>query len=250
MATRKPARLTALDLIAKRRQRWEERHDLEYDRQIVEAAARKIAEDQDIAREIHERPYLLIEIAFVIVDKRKSTVPFFLNEVQKDFIRTFEERGTGKPYFVLKGRQQGFTSLITAMQLSYAIVRKNFSGMTLADRSDNTLAIFNDKARVVLERLPQSLQPRKRFASKKELFFDVLNSSWRAETASADVARSRTLNFVHFSEVAFYDCTLADMQKGIGEAMTADAFAVYETTANGFNEAKALWDTVPSSASI
>ena len=169
MAQRKPARVTAIDLIAKRRQRWEERHDLDYDRQIVEAAARKIAEDAEIAREIHDRPYLLIEIAFVIVDKHKETVPFFLNEVQRDFIRTFEERGTGKPYFVLKGRQQGFTSLITAMQLSFAIVRKNFSGMTLADRSDNTLAIFNDKARVVLERLPQALQPRKRFASKKEL---------------------------------------------------------------------------------
>ena len=236
-------RITAQDLIDKRRKRWEERHDLDYDRKIVEAAAQKISEDRELAREIHDKPYLLIEIAFVIVDKKKATVPFFLNDVQRDFIARFEECGTGKPYFVLKGRQQGFTSLITAMQLCFAIVRKNFSGMTLADRSDNTLAIFHDKARVVLERLPQSLQPRKRFASKKELFFDVLNSSWRAETASDDIGRSRTLNFVHFSEVAFYDCTLSDLQKGIGEAMTADAFCVYETTANGFNEAKALWDS-------
>ena len=244
MARKKQAKpITALDLIEKRKQRWEERHDLEYDKRIVEAAARKISEDADIAREIVERPYLLIEIAFVIVDKRKETVPFFFNEVQRDFIEQYERNGTGKPYFILKGRQQGFTSLITAIQLSYAIVRKNFSGMTLADRSDNTLAIFNDKARVVLERLPQSLQPHKRFSSKKELFFDLLNSSWRAETASDDIGRSRTLNFVHFSEVAFYDCSLADMQKGIGEAMTRDALCVYETTANGFNEAKSLWDS-------
>ena len=121
-------RFTALDLIAKRKQRWEELHDIEYDKRIVEAAARKISEDADIAREIRDKPYLLIEIAFVIVDKRKDTVPFFLNEVQRDFIAQYEEHGTGKPYFVLKGRQQGFTSLITAIQLSYAIVRKNFSG--------------------------------------------------------------------------------------------------------------------------
>ena len=235
--------ITALDLIEKRRARWEERHDLDYDRRIVEAAARKIAEDAGIAREIRDKPYLLIEIAFVIVDKKKDTVPFFFNDVQRDFIAQFERNGTEKPYFVLKGRQQGFTSLITAIQLSFAIVRKNFSGMTLADRSDNTLAIFNDKARVVLERLPAILQPHKRFSSKKELFFDVLNSSWRAVTASVDVGRSRTLNFVHFSEAAFYECSLADMQKGIGEALTKDAVCVYESTANGFNEAKALWDS-------
>lgn len=243
MAARRPARLTALDLIAKRRQRWEERHDLEYDRQIVEAAARKIVEDKDIAREIHEKPYLLIEIAFSIVDKHKDTVPFFLNEVQRDFIERFEEHGTGRPYFVLKGRQQGFTSLITAMQLSYAIVRKNFSGMTLANTSDNALAIFSDKAKTVYTRLPDVLKPHEKYNSKRELFFDVLNSSWRIDTASEQVGRSRTPNFVHYSEVAFFECTLSALQKSMGEAATRDAFVIYETTANGFNEAKALWDS-------
>jgi hypothetical protein len=33
------------------------------------------------------------------------------------------------------------------------------------------------------------------------------------------------------------------MQKSIGEAMTADVICIYETTANGFNEAKDLWDS-------
>ena len=230
-------------MIAKRRARWNERADLAYDRELVRAAVLKVLETPSLRAEIVERPYLLIELTFLIVDKRKRTVPFFFNEVQSDFIRCFEEHGAGKPYYVLKGRQQGFTSLITAMQLSFAIVRKNFSGFTLADRSDNTLAIFNDKARVIYERLPAELKPTERFASKREMFFDVLNSSWRIATATAQVGRSRTLNFVHFSEIAFYECSLADLQKGIGEAMTEDAICVYETTANGFNEAKELWDS-------
>ncbi len=235
--------ITVADMIAKRRARWGERQDLEYDRKLVRAAAVKVLNDPCLREEIVERPYLLIELTFLIVDKKKKTVPFFLNEVQADFIRRFEEHGTEKPYYVLKGRQQGFTSLITAMQLSFAIVRKNFSGFTLADKSDNTLAIFNDKARVVYERLPEELKPTEKFASKRELFFDRLNSSWRIATATAQVGRSRTLNFVHFSEIAFYECSLADLQKGIGEAMTEDAICVYETTANGFNEAKELWDS-------
>ena len=229
--------MTVADMIARRRVRWEERGDLEYDRALTRAAVKKLFEERKLCEEIIARPYLLIELTFLIVDKKKRSVPFFFNEVQADFIKRFEIYGTERPYYVLKGRQQGFTSLITAMQLSYAIVRRNFSGFTLADKSDNTLSIFNDKARVVYERLPERLRPTERFASKRELFFDKLNSSWRIATATAQVGRSRTLNFVHFSEIAFYECSLSDLQKGIGEAMTSDAVCIYETTANGFNEA-------------
>ena len=210
------ASLTVGDMIEKRRQRWEERHDLEYDTKLVEAAARKILSDRALMQEILDRPYLLIELAFHIVDKEKDTVPFFFNEVQRDFIRQYEQNGTDRAYIVLKGRQQGFTSLITAMQTAFAIVRRNFSGMTLADCADNTRAIFNDKARMVYERLPDLLKPNERFNSKNELFFDKLNSSWRIQVAAEQVGRSRTLNFVHYSEAAFYKCSLAAMQKSIG----------------------------------
>lgn len=102
---------------------------------------------------------------------------------------------------------------------------------------------YVDKAARVYNRLPEELKPTEKFNSVNELFFDKLNSSWRIATASDQVGRSRTLNFVHFSEVAFYECSLANLQKSIGEAMTEDAFRVYETTANGFNEAKDLWDS-------
>lgn len=231
------------DIIAKRKRIWEEKHDLELDRELVRASVRKILSDISLVNEIKAKPYLLIEVAFFIVDKKKKSVPFFLNEVQRDFISKYEEYGTKKAYFILKGRQQGFTSLITAMQLSFAIVQKNFSGFTLVDSGDNTRAIFNDKARTVYTRLPEELKPTEKFNSVNELFFDKLNSSWRIATATDQVGRSRTLNFVHFSEVAFYECSLANLQKGIGEAMTEDCFRVYETTANGFNEAKDLWDS-------
>lgn len=233
--------MTVAQIIEKRRRRWEERQDLAYDRRITAAAVEKILADAKLRREISERPYLLIEATFLIVDKKKATVPFFLNDVQRDFIGRFEALGTGRPYYILKGRQQGFTSLITAMQLSYAIVRKNFAGMTLADTADNTLAIFNDRARAVYERLPTALRPTERFSSKKEFYFDVLNSSWRVSTATGNTGRSRTLSFVHFSEVAFYECSLAELQKGIGEAMTEDAVCIYETTANGLGESEELW---------
>ena len=235
--------LTVQDIIDKRKKRWEEKHDIEFDQTLVRVSVVRILQTPTLRDEIVAKPYLLIPVAFYIVDKKRNTVPFFFNEVQEDFIKQLETLGTNKPFFVLKGRQQGFTSVITAIQLSYAIVRKNFSGFTMADRSDNTQAIFNDKARVVYDRLPSELKPSEKFNSRNEMFFDKLNSSWRIATATDQVGRSRTLNFVHFSEVAFYECDLASLQAGIGEAITAGAIQVYETTANGFNQAKDLWDS-------
>ena len=235
--------ITINDIVEKRQRIWNERHDGEYDRRLIRAAAIEILKTPTLVEEVKEKPYKLIEAIFYIVNKKRETVPFFLNEVQRDFIEKLETLGTSKPFFILKGRQQGFTSLITAIQLSFAIVRKNFAGFTMADRTDNTAAIFNDKARVVYERLPEELKPSEKFNSRNELFFDKLNSSWRIATATEQAGRSRTLNFVHFSEVAFYECDLAALQAGIGEAITADAIQIYESTANGFNQAKDLWDS-------
>ena len=235
--------MTIDEIIAKRRRSWEKRHDIEYDKGLVEAAIQYIHKDPELVREIKEKPYRLIEIAFTIVDKSKKSVPFFYNEVQKDFIMHLENRDKSKPIFVLKGRQQGFTSLVTAIQLSFAIVKHNFSGFTVADCSDNTLSIFNDKARVVYDRLPSSLKPHEKYNNRHEFFFDTLNSSWRIATASNDIGRSKTIEFCHFSEVAFYECPLSDLQKSIGEAFVKDAIVIYETTAKGYNEAKDLWDS-------
>lgn len=243
--------MTVLDIIKKRKDRWEngyqekgiKPHDLEYDRALVQSGVEQLLSSHEMRQEVLEKPYLLIEACFYVVDKKKNTVPFFLNDIQKAFIHELETRGTEKPYFILKGRQQGFTTLITAIQLCYAITRKNFSGFTLADSADNTEAIFTDKAKTVYDRLPELLHPHEKYSNKREYFFDKLNSSWRISTATSDVGRSRTLNFVHFSEVAFFQCSLGDLQAAIRPAIVPDAFVVYETTANGFNDAKTLWDS-------
>lgn len=239
------------DIIDKRKDRWNSGwpakkiapHDLEYDKRLVEAGVVKLLSDRSAMQEVLDRPYLLIEAFFYVVDKKKNTVPFFMNSVQTEFVKEIEERGTAKPFFVLKGRQQGFTTLITAIQLSYSVTRKNFSGFTLADTADNTEAIFTDKAKTVYDRLPELLHPHEKYSNRREYFFDKLNSSWRISTATADVGRSRTLNFVHFSEVAFFSCPLGELQAAIKPAIVDGAVVIYETTANGFNDAKTLWDS-------
>lgn len=231
---------TVEELIALRKSRW--RGDIREDNRLVAYVAKRITDSKEMRARVRDKPYLLIEAVMQVVDKKQKVVPFFLNAVQKDFVAAFERYGTEKPYFVLKGRQQGFTTLITAMQLTYCLARKHFAGFTLADTLDNMNAIFADKAKAMYDRLPKLIKPKTKYNSRRELVFERLGSSWRVGAAGDNLGRSRTLNFVHYSEAAFYRCRLDSLQRSIGEALTADSVQIYETTANGWNAAKELWD--------
>ena len=113
---------------------WEKHHDLELDRRFREAVAEEMLENTEFRLEIKRNPEYLIELEFVIVDKKKQVVPFFLNEVQYDFLKRLNESieafSKGKlsslSFLVLKGRQQGFTSFITAYQLACCVLKRNF----------------------------------------------------------------------------------------------------------------------------
>lgn len=106
---------------------------------------------------------------------------------------------------MLKGRQQGYASFITAYQLAIALINKNFSGFTLADSEDNANTIFEDKAKYIYNQLSKVLQPTIKYNNRREFHFDVLNSHWRVNTAgNNNVGRSETINFFYGSEVAFW----------------------------------------------
>ena len=92
-----PEVLTIADIIQKRRRRWNKYPSYERDREFIEAAAERIVNDENLRREVRREPYLLIEAIFTVVDKNQKTVPFFLNEVQKDFIEQLKKHGTEKP---------------------------------------------------------------------------------------------------------------------------------------------------------
>ena len=143
---------TADYLIQKRREKWEELHSIDFDKKFRIGVANELVSNGDLLAEVVKSPEKLIELLFIVVDKNQQTMPFFLNDVQRDFleilnkaIKDFEEgKITNISLLVLKGRQQGFTTLVTALQLAYSITRKNFQGFTLADKSDNAEAIFQN----------------------------------------------------------------------------------------------------------
>ena len=238
-------------LIKKRKEKWNQDHSIEYDKRFRNAVANEILENNDLLEEIKDKPEKLIELVFVVVDKNQITMPFFLNEVQQEFIDTLNKakedykKGliTDISLLVLKGRQQGFTTLITAYQLATSILNKNFQGFTLADNSDNTEAIFQNKAKFPHSQLPDILKPTEKFNNKRQLLFEKINSSWAVDTATKNVGRSRTVNFFHGSECAFWKDGIASVQAALGEAFTRNCIKIYESTANGYNDYQKMWDS-------
>lgn len=244
-------RYTAKQLIESRRKKWEEKHDIDYDKKLRLAIANEILINTDLLAEIRNKPEYLIELVFIIVDKDKKTRPFFLNEVQKEFIDTLNQaiddfeagRITDISLLVLKGHQQGFTTLITAYQLACSILNRNFEGFTLADESSNAEAIFQNKAKYPYSQLPDILKPTEKFNNRRQLLFEKINSSWAVDTATKDVGRSRTVNFFHGSECAFWKDGISPIQAALGQAFTRNCIKIYESTANGYNDYKAMWDS-------
>ena len=242
---------TADYLIEKRKEKWNEKHSIEYDKKFREAISNELMENKALREEIKEKPEKLIELMFVVVDKNQQTVPFFINDVQHDFIDRLNkakddfEKGliTNISLLVLKGRQQGFTTLITAYQLASSILNKNFQGFTLADKVDNSEAIFQNKAKFPHSQLPEVIKPTEKYNNKKQFLFEKLNSSWAVDTATKDVGRSRTVNFFHGSECAFWRDGIASIQAALGEAFTSNCIKIYESTANGYNDYQEMWDS-------
>ena len=238
-------------LIEKRKQKWEELHSIDYDKQLRIAIAEEIVNSPDLLAEVKQYPEKLIELVFIVVDKNQKTMPFFLNDVQHDFIDTLnqaiEDFNAGKitdiSLLVLKGRQQGFTTLVTAYQLSCSILNRNFQGYTLADKSDNAEAIFQNKAKFPYGQLPEALKPTEKYNNRKQLLFEKINSSWAVDTATKDVGRSRTVNFFHGSECAFWKDGISPIQGALGEAFTKNCIKIYESTANGYNDYQKMWDS-------
>lgn len=243
--------ITCRQAIDKRKEIWSRFKDSAKDEEYIKALSEHlISEHGELMRkELVDKPEHLIEMFFTVVDKNMNTVPFFLNDVQQDFLKRINDleqqyrRGerTSIKVLVLKGRQQGFTTAITGSQMARAIITKNFSGFTLSDSSANTTTIFEDKARYVYNALPDAVKPTSKYNNRREFHFEKLNSRWRVDTAgNKEVGRSKTINFFHGSEAAFWD-SIKGIMTGLGEALTKDSIQILETTANGMNEYQELW---------
>jgi len=137
---------------------------------------------------------------------------------------------------ILKARQQGL-STYTGGYLYYAVSQQSArKAMVVTHHADSTRALF-DMTKRFHEHCPPILKPHTKYSSRRELSFDVLDSSFVVATAGGDsVGRGETLTHVHASELAFWNkSTAQDIWNGLIQAVpNAKGTAIFaESTANG-----------------
>jgi len=192
-----------------------------------------------------------------IVNKDGDTVPLVLNEIQKkidDKIKELEAQGIPARLIILKARQVGGSTYIQGKFICRIIKHKNRIALVVAHRDDSTNAIF-EKAKFMNKNLPDNVKPLQQASNARELIFDRpphykgkqegLNSRIKVQTAGSEgIGRSDTHYYVHLSEFAFYSGNPKKSLTGILKSVPkkVGTIVAIESTANGMNDFKDLWD--------
>lgn len=187
---------------------------------------------------IYQKYQRFIEERLSIINKSGEDVPFVLNEPQRAFIA----RSTGKD-IILKARQQGFSSLVGAIFLADFLLDPNSVSIVLADNSENAMGLL-EKVKYYLKSYEEKTKMKipLKYNSKYELVNEAINTRYQIGTAeNTEFGRSKTIKNLHMSEAAFYP-NITKLMASALQAVRPDGRVVIETTANGFNDFKKLWD--------
>ena len=209
-------------------------------------------------------PREYIESFLRIRTKDGQEVPLRLKPAQlKLYAAVKKQADAGKPVrvIVLKARQMGFSTLISALIFHGAATQENRAGLFMAHVSEATANLHAMHKRFY-DGLPEPVRPMRAASNATELRFENpskdpaekakdpgLRSKLRCATAGGSgVGRSDTLQFVHCSEFAFWPDGLAQSKaetlNGILQAVPAlpGTMVFIESTANGYDEFQRMWE--------
>lgn len=137
---------------------------------------------------------------------------------------------------ILKARQQGLSTYVGGYLYFNVSQRKACKAMVVTHHSDSTRALF-DMTKRYHENCPELLKPHTKYSSRRELTFDVLDSSYVVATAGGEsIGRGETLTHVHASELAFWQkSTALENWNGMTQAVPnkPNTAIFVESTANG-----------------
>jgi len=170
-------------------------------------------------------------------NKAGQLVPFIFNKAQTYLHARLEEqrRRIGKVRaVVVKGRQQGCSTYISARYFHKATLKTGTNVFILAHIADSTRHIFK-MVGTFYDNCPEPMKPAVRISNQRNLEFDGIGSEYSVGTAgSADIGRSMTLQLFHGSEVAFWPNTdelMGGVMQGIADLPGTEI--IFESTANG-----------------
>lgn len=156
---------------------------------------------------------------------------------------------------ILKARQMGFSTLISALGFWWAAMNENSAYAVVAHKETSASSIF-EKNKIFYDNLPKPLRPRTNRFNSERISFNIdgmdeytevkgLRSKIFFGTAGGgELFRGETILFLHKSEVAFWEDKQGVLKKSLNATVPFVPFSaiIEETTANGYNEFKDSWD--------
>lgn len=193
-----------------------------------------------------------IEEYVKIRNKKSKIVPLKFNEPQLKYyniIKSLKEQGKPIRIIILKARQLGFSTATEGIFFKETVTKSNINTAIVAHKEDSTRNLFN-MSKLMYDQLPDAIKPSKKASNAQELVFDNdngtgLKSKIKCFTAGGTgIGRSDTLNNLHLSELAFWTGDKKETLTGLLQAVPndPDTMVVIESTANGFEYFKELWD--------
>jgi len=165
----------------------------------------------------------------------RSLIPFKWNRAQKYAHARLEEQKakTGKVRaLILKGRQQGISTYVSARFYHRASLFKGTSVYILSHEQKSGLTLFSMASTYHKK---NSLAPHTSVENKSEMEFDRLNSKYAVGTAGeSEGGRSQNATHFHGSEVAFWRNATAHFASSVQTVADAPGTEIIlESTANG-----------------
>lgn len=153
---------------------------------------------------------------------------------------------------ILKARQMGFSTFISALGFWWATMNENSSYAVVAHKEDSTVSIY-DKNRIFYENLPPALRPKTNRFNSEKISYDYVAQDgisgglksriFFGTAGGTELFRGETILFLHKSEKAFWE-NVSMLNKSLNASIPQLPFtAVFdESTANGYNHYKDEWD--------
>lgn len=193
-----------------------------------------------------------IETYLKIRDKSGNIVDLILNEPQMklyNVIKELKQQGKLVRIVILKARQMGFSTAVEGILFKETATKFNVNTGIITHQDEATTNLFNMSKRMY-DYLPDNMKPSLKASNAKELIFDNdagtgLKSKFKCMTAGGKgVGRSDTFNNIHASEYAFWPGDKKATLIGLLQAVPslANTIVIIESTANGYEEFKELWD--------
>lgn len=196
-----------------------------------------------------------IETYLKIKDKNAKIVDFKLNEPQLKLYNLIKKlKSEHKPVriIILKARQMGFSTLTEAVLFKEVATHFNMNAGIIAHESKATNNLFN-MSKLYYDELPQEMKPQILNRNSQELIFNTadnkgLNSKISCMTAGNSSGRSGTYNFLHLSEFAFWQGDKKEAFVSLMQTVPNNdkSIVIIESTANGYDYFKELWDNAVS----